>query len=147
MASRIPSSRVISPMKNFPRNTRVVDEFFSHKAQAILSIPLSSRRTSDMLVQRGTKNGTYSTKKAYRMLHEAELASKSRTLNCSAQGVFQKEIWNLNIPSKLKHFLSRACNDSLPTKKNLFRRKVTQNSIYECYHEGVEDSIPTLWDC
>jgi len=79
--------------------------------------------------------------------HEAELASKSGTSNYSAQGVFWKEICNLNIPSKLKHFLWGACNDSLPTKKNLFRQKVTQNSTCECHHEGVEDTIHALWDC
>ncbi|KAK7855976.1 hypothetical protein CFP56_025947 [Quercus suber] len=74
---------------------RVVDEFLPHKARAILSFPLSSCRTSDTLIWRGTKNGTYSTKSAYRMLHEAKLASKPRTSNYSSQWVFWKEIWNL----------------------------------------------------
>lgn len=60
------SSHVISPQKNFPNNTRVCtlmdvknsrwiedhvrEEFFPHGAEAIISIPLSSAGTEDMLI-------------------------------------------------------------------------------------------------
>ena len=60
------SSHVISPQKNFPNNTRVCTlmdvensrwiedhvrgEFIPHGAKAIISIPLSSAGTEDMLI-------------------------------------------------------------------------------------------------
>ena len=53
-------------------------------------------------------------------------------------------IFNTN---KIKHFIWRACCESLPTKKNLFTKKVTRSANYDLCHDGVEDVIHALWGC
>ena len=157
------SSKVILPQKNFPGNTRVCallnedgtswihdrieEEFLPHEARTISSIPLSVSHANDCLVWSGSKDGKYTTKSAYRMLTEAEQRKKPGSSNQSSEGTFLKDLWDLDIPSKIKHFLWRASNESHPTKKNLFRRQVTRTAICDCCHSGVEDTIHALWEC
>lgn len=157
------SSKVISPQKNFPRNTqvcallnedgtrwihdRIDEEFLPHEARAISSIPLSVSRATDCLIYFGSKDGNYTTKSAYRLLTEAEQRKKPRSSNQSSEGTFWKDLWDLDIHSKIKHFLWRASNESLPTKKSLFRRQVMRTTTCDCCHDGVEDTIHALWEC
>ena len=60
---------------------------------------------------------------------------------------FWLDIWLLNLPNKICHFLWRAANDSLPTKLNLLKRNITANSMCDCYSCEIEDTIHALWDC
>ena len=86
------SRQVISPQKNFPNNThvctlideetpclleeRVREELMPHEANAVLSIPLSSRRPEDTLIWQKTKNGVYTTRSAYRLLADSRALNK-----------------------------------------------------------------------
>ena len=124
---------------------RVTQEIFPHEAQRILGIPLSSNRVPDLLIWAGTKLGRYSTKNAYKMLtskHDFSTPSPSDTL---AQTSCWRRIWSLSIPNKIKHFLWRACHESLPTKKNLLARNVIRNALCEWCNEEVEDIVHALW--
>ena len=94
-----------------------------------------------------TKNGVYSTRIAYRLLAETETLTKPGQSNPTAHNGFWKEIWSLNVPNKIKHFLWCACCKALPTKKNLFNRKVTRNDFCKCCGREVEDTIHALWEC
>ena len=129
------SSRVISPQKNFPNNSRVCalidednrcwlediiyDEFLPHEADAIMRLPLSLEATDDKLIWAETQSGHYTTKSAYRVLLRKAKVSCPGTSNPMAHKQFWNEIWSLNIPNKIRHFIWRVANDSLPTKKNL----------------------------
>lgn len=65
----------------------------------------------------------------------------------SAQNSCWRRVWTLNVPNKIKHFIWRACRESLPTKKNLLIRKVTRTAICDHCNEEVEDTIYALWVC
>ena len=155
------SSRILFPQTNLPNNAlvcslidddgprwdeeRVWSEFFPHEAVTILGVQFSSRQTPDTLIQTGTKSGRYLTKSACKILSEAPSSGPS---NPSAQSRFQKNIWALAVPNKIKHFIWRACRELLPTKKNLYTRNVTQNSTCDLCQEAVEDVIVgclTVW--
>ena len=56
------------------------------------------------------------------MLYETPALGPSNPLAHSSSW---KQIWDLDVPSKIKHFIWRACYESLATKKNLFTKKVT----------------------
>lgn len=57
-----------------------------------------------------------------------------------------KSIWKLECPSKIKHFLWRACKDILPTNHFLARRKViVEDRCAAC--GGKESSTHALWNC
>ena len=123
---------------------RVTEEFLPHEARAILSIPLSQRRVDDALIWKETNHGNYTTKSAYKMLWKHATMSKSGPSDPSAHSAFWKEIWSLRVPTKVRHFVWRACTDSLPTKKNLFTRKVTRSPTCDTCRSEVEDMVHAL---
>nr|POE70100.1 hypothetical protein CFP56_23650 [Quercus suber] len=152
-----------SPQKKFPSNTRVCafidednscwledrirDEFLPHEACSILSLPLSHHCTEDKLIWAATKNGIYSTKSANQLLHDTAKIAASGPSNRNAHKNFWQSIWSLNVPSKIRHFIWRACNDSLPTKQNLSKRIPTPNALCERCCCEIGDSVHALWGC
>ena len=156
-------SKVLSPQNHFPMNTKVcalmnengtswdVDrvrgEFLPFEANEILSIPLSSRRPVDRRIWKETKNGVYSTKSANRLLAKTAKSNQPGTSNPTVLNSFWNNIWKLNIPNKVKHFLWRACSKSLPTKRNLVQRRILTNATCDLCRDQPEDAIHALWDC
>ena len=53
----------------------------------------------------------------------------------------------MQVLGKVKHFLWRACLDSLPTKQNLWRRKITACPKCEACNSFPENTIHALWEC
>jgi hypothetical protein len=41
----------------------------------------------------------------------------------------------------------RACNGLLPTKSNLFRRKIVDSNLCPCYSSDSETGFHVLWKC
>ena len=154
------TKHIISPQKNLPMNAkvcalidedgprwiteRVTQEFLPHEAQQILGIPLSSNRVPDLLIWAGTKSGRYTTKSAYKLLMSKPVLSTPSPFDTSAQTNCWRRIWSLSVPNKIKHFLWRACCESLPTKKNMLSRNVTRNALCEWCNEEFEDSVHAL---
>ena len=136
--SWLPEGKVISPQKSLPLNARVCTlmdeegprwledrisvEFLPHEAKSILSLPLSNRCIPDKLIWQGTTQGNYTTSCAYKLLLAIEASLQPGTSNPAAHSVFWNNIWGLKVLAKVEHFIWRACNESLPTKENLFRR-------------------------
>ena len=56
-------------------------------------------------------------------------------------------IWSLRVPPKVKTLLWRACREAMPTKKALFRRTITTDSVYVRCHGHDEDSLHAMWSC
>ena len=110
---------------------RVVGEFSPHKATAILRIPLSSTRAEDKLIWTATPNGCYSTKSAYHLISTEAAKKIPGPSNTIAHKKFWLDIWQLKVPNKIRHFIWRAANRSLPKKKkkNLLQRNITANAL------------------
>lgn len=51
------------------------------------------------------------------------------------------------MPGKVKHFLWRACTDSLPTRINLMKRKILSDPICHLCGQADEDTLHALWGC
>ena len=157
------SSCIISPHKNFSNNTRVCalidennscwledrirDDFLPHEAISILSLPLSHLCTEDKPIWAATKNGIYSTKSEYQLLNDMAKSVATGHSNRNAHKNFWQNVWSLNVPSKIHHFIWRACNDSLLTKQNLSKRITIPNAICEWCGNEIEDSVHALWGC
>ena len=115
------SSRVISPQKNFPTNSWVYalidednrcwleeiihDEFLPHEAEAIMRLPLSLEATDDKMIWDETQSGHYTTKSVYCVLTRKAEVSCPGTSNPTAHKQFWNEIWSLNVPNKIRHFI------------------------------------------
>lgn len=82
----------------------------------------------------------------YQLLCENELNSLPSSSSSDVVKSFWKGIWHLKIPNKVKVFLWRACSRALPTKINLQRRKVVENSGCEQCGCMAEDKFHAIWD-
>jgi hypothetical protein len=56
-------------------------------------------------------------------------------------------IWNLRVPNPIKFFIWRACNGLLPTKSNLFQRKIVDSNLFPCCSSDSETGFHVIWKC
>ena len=57
------------------------------------------------------------------------------------------KIWQLQVPNRVRSLLWHVGSDSLPTKANLFFRKLILDSCYLSCKNGLEDTLHALWSC
>lgn len=58
-----------------------------------------------------------------------------------------RNIWDLIVPSVTKMFLGKDANNLLPTKENLFKRKVVKESSCLVCNAEIESIMHVLWTC
>ena len=61
--------------------------------------------------------------------------------------IFWKSIWKIKVPGKIKHFIWKACSNSLPTEDNLLKRKLLQEAVCYLCPNDIEDVLHALWGC
>jgi len=106
--------------------------FLHHEVEEILGIPISSDLPEDSQSWAWTKNGEFSVRSAYgvalKILKETKrFGDGGGSSNSSKMTNLWKSIWNLNCPSKIKHFMWRACKNILPINHYLKRRNVASS--------------------
>lgn len=57
------------------------------------------------------------------------------------------KLWNLHVPNKIKVFGWCACQEILPSRVNLARRKIITDNTCECCKRVPEIGIHLLWEC
>ena len=126
-------------------NTNLINVcFYPPEAYLIKSLPLSLIPQPDTLVWRPEKSGCYSVKSGYKLLYELDTIRSQAT---DSQKSFWKSIWKLKVPGKIKHFLWKACTNSLPTKENLLKWKILQESGCPCCSSDSELVMHAIWSC
>nr|POF23153.1 putative ribonuclease h protein [Quercus suber] len=129
-------------------NSGLIDQiFFPWEAESIKNMPVSFRTDSDLLTWPWTADGGYSVKSAYQILANEALSSQAGSSNPEASKILWSGIWKLKVPNKVKHFMWRASNESLPTKFNLCARHVLPDNRCSLCDECPEDVIHSLWLC
>ena len=122
--------------------------FLPHEADTIGGIVLSSNLPMDLQIWAATTNGRFNVKSAYWLAMEPTPGNgASSTSDNRNMRKFWKYLWSINIPHKVKHFAWRACKEILPTKENLKRRKVIENSDCDCCLSQEESSGHLFWSC
>uniref|UniRef100_A0A2N9G3M1 Reverse transcriptase domain-containing protein n=1 Tax=Fagus sylvatica TaxID=28930 RepID=A0A2N9G3M1_FAGSY len=144
---KIGGSRRVQLLRQW--NVPLIDEIFEASEAAIIkSIPLSNRISSDVLIWFETRNGMYSVKSAYHLLMEAKQRNEaSESSNTSRERDLWKGIWEASVPQKIKLFIWKACKGILPTKLNLFRKKVSNSFTCEFCDEEPESVEHVLVEC
>ena len=71
----------------------------------------------------------------------------SSTSDMLALGYWWKYIWLLKVPTKVKIFLWRACNDWIPTMVNLVRRKIAVSPMCPIFNSSPETTAHAPWGC
>jgi hypothetical protein len=126
-------------------DTEKIQQLFTPAdAEAILSIPLSTRNQSDFWAWHHEKKGIFTVRSAYRMLvsmreqtnqYEDGIAGRSDTNKVEKEWT---TLWGLLLPSKLKIFLWRLARQSLPTGDVLHHRNMALQAL--CALCGDHDS-------
>lgn len=117
------------------------DIFEQRDISLILSIPVK-RSDNDSWFWRHDRIGQYTVKSAYDIIRSR--ATSNQTSNNSG---FWKDIWNLKIPLKVKHFVWRAVRDCLPTKDRLIIKKVEVDSACPVCNLNEETVLHLLIQC
>lgn len=89
-------------------------------------------------------DGDYTVKPSYQFLltnhHNAEPGSNTMK-------PLWKAIWQLQVPSKVKNLVWRVCKDSLPSKKNLVKRRIITDDKCDQCKTMIEDIHHALYLC
>ena len=101
------------------RRDTILEKFGVEEVVAICKIPLSRRNIVDLMVWLHTKNGKYSVKSGYHLARKV-IRNDDGVRSSKGTGNQQiwKKIWQLHVPSKIKIFWWRACQNILPTRVN-----------------------------
>lgn len=138
-------SDLIDRDMNWWKDDLIDEAFDGATAQCIKQIPLSNLSSPDYLQWGETKIGLFTISSAYkvelaRMTSRGEGESSIKSKNRS----FWHKIWSLNVPGKVRHFVWRVCNETLPTRLNLNHRKILKDLVCLMCKNGVETTTHTL---
>lgn len=86
-------------------------------------------------------------KSAYYLENSNNKLAQGETSSNESESNFWQLIWHLNVPSTVKHFLWRDCNDILLTRLNLTKRKVIDGDVGPICKREMESSIHIIWPC
>jgi len=123
------------------------DVFLEHEVDSILSIPLSTTLPADRLVWIAAANRKFSVKSAYHLARSRDRNGGGESSDPSGMHRFWQRLWKERIPSKVRNFGWRACQNILPTKMNLFHRKVIDNPTCEECGLSLETILHALCHC
>nr|POE64187.1 putative ribonuclease h protein [Quercus suber] len=129
-------------------NAHLIDRrFYLRDARLIKSLPLCSTPQPDILTWPKEKSGNYSVKSGYKLLCEWQNEELNWSQVSNVEKSFWTSIWKIKVPGKIKHFIWKACSNSLPTKENLMKLKILQEAVCQRCSDGGEDVLHSLWSC
>jgi hypothetical protein len=74
------------------------------------------------------------------------LASGQGSESNKEKGVW-KFIWSMRVPNQVKMFSWSVCLNILPTRSNLAKRKVVEDSLCPCCKREPKTTLHVLWNC
>ncbi|EEF35196.1 hypothetical protein RCOM_1074840 [Ricinus communis] len=113
----------------------ICKNFSNDEATKIISMPISFRLPNDKQYWQYPISGKFSVRSTY---HLAILTISSQTTtrpNQSVSDPLWKKIWQVNVPSKVRHFLWRACGtgqSSAPNRTLAAARRTTYGTWTHC---------------
>ena len=92
----------------------------------ILATPLPIISTEDKLVWSASQFGYYSVKSGYNQLRKIETTQDNKQASTSYQmpNSLWGKIWKLKTLPKVRFFMWSICQNTLPTRVNLYKRKL-----------------------
>ncbi|XP_062157888.1 uncharacterized protein LOC133865460 [Alnus glutinosa] len=138
--------KILDPVRIISRDAKVA-EIINWEANW-WDIPLIEQIFSEETVEQiWTKNGRFSVHSAYHL--EVERRNRGNWSTSSVQSAIPtwRRLWNLKLPRFILIFIWRACNDILPTKINLYRRKIVIDQLCPMCNSEAESNGHVLWRC
>ena len=101
----------------------------------------------DTIIWLHHKKGLFTVKSTYKVAKEVlkggNIVESSR--GCAGRRVWTA-LWKFQIPNKIKVFGWRACNDILPTKLNLSKRRIIDDAMCPISMRFPKLAIHALWE-
>jgi len=115
----------------------------------ILATPIGEPNSKDKQVWLHTKSGIYSAKSGYFSARENPTSHHTTVATSSHQTNpdLWKHIWHSQTLSKIKLFLWQACHNALPTRDNLYRRKIVPDPVCSICNMEAETTEHILLLC
>ncbi|KAL2939333.1 hypothetical protein RDABS01_000165 [Bienertia sinuspersici] len=109
--------------------------------ERIRNVPISARFPEDVMYWKGSNDGVFRVREAYRWAIMEDQAACSN----GSDPIWAK-IWKLKVPPKVRLFIWKACWDILPHNCNLANKQIRNDrSCARCGAE--EDNLHALRDC
>lgn len=129
-------------------NIPFIEHIFSAgTVERICSIPICPRSQEDQMIWAGTKSGLFFVRSAYHLEVDRRIRDQDGPSNGSSSSSLWKRIWSLKVPRVVILFIWRACNETLPTRGNLFKSKIVPDSLCPMCGLEPETSGHILWWC
>ena len=126
----------------------LIDQIFlQSEAEIIRQIPISLCNSPDKVIWRCTSNGIFSVRSAYHLQLELHQRAKGQHSQTPVGSENWNKLWRIKVPNAEKLFLWKACHNSLPTKLNLFKRKVVNEPWCPICNQHEESVEHVLWEC
>ncbi|CAN1165618.1 Putative ribonuclease H protein At1g65750 [Linum perenne] len=119
--------------------------FSEQVVKQILLIPLGPDGFTDQLVWHFECSGNFTVKSCYKLL-QTNRGSNSHPLDSSTRKLW-KWLWKLDLPPKIRFFIWRACNNALPTRLGLHRRRCEISSVCVNCSAADETTEHILFHC
>ena len=122
-------SSLLNPLTRQWNSSLLSSVFNQGECELIQQIQLCKRPTGDVLFWPYVQSGNYSAKSSYFFLKQENhtLAIPSQQL-VEQSALAWKKIWKLSVPCKVRNSIWRSCRYAIPTKSNLARRCVVEDS-------------------
>lgn len=121
--------------------------FSKEEAEVVRSIPISQGGLTDKLVWGQTKDGKYSVRSAYHMVQQRMVQTGGESSSQKNKDEVWTRIWELNVPTATKLFIWRAVSDLLPTRKNLWKKKIVEDPLCPICKLNEETVTHVMWSC
>jgi hypothetical protein len=121
--------------------------FLEEEANMICGLPICPGSQRDRLEWMGTKNGMFTVKSAYHLSKELCDFTIGSCSNSDSNSEQWKNVWCIKGAPVVKTFLWQACNEILPTRANLFRKKVIFSPLCPICELETETTAHVLWEC
>lgn len=108
------------------RKDVIISTFTIVDATKILQVLLAMVPQEDVMVWRGKFSGVFSVKSTYKII---QIGPHTPILDeiQNASRLFYRQLWSLNLPSKIKITIWRLSKSYLPTLSNLYARRLVAN--------------------
>jgi len=121
--------------------------FNPEEAETICGLPLSFLSQPNTLIWAGTSQGIFTVRSAYHFEHTRRTKEQGECSRGNEVLVVWTTLWSLKVLGALKLFLWKVCNNALPTKENLYRRKITKDPLCPVCESKAETIWHVLWEC
>lgn len=110
-------------------------------ATEILAIPISITPSPDKLVWTANRLGTYTVKSGYNRIHNKdETPTNTPSSSYQIPKALWHEIWKIQTFPKIRFFLWNLCTNTLPTKKNLYKRQMLHDPTCQICRHALEST-------